>query len=193
MSAPTVAFCRLQGDVREHVAMLERAAPAPWYVDRGTGPRRRHRHARRRVDHDAQAGPRLRPVRAARGAAGRPAAFGTCAGMILLADRIEAAPRTRRRSAGSTSWCAATRSGARWTRSRPKTMITGFDAVPRAVHPRALGGEADQGTTSRSSPWRKVMGRIVAVRQAPARHVVPPRDHRRPPLPALSWSRWPTS
>ena len=52
---------------------------------------RRAGHPRRRVDHDGQAGPDLRAVRAAAEAdraTGMPA-FGTCAGMILLADRIE--------------------------------------------------------------------------------------------------------
>ena len=65
--------------------------------------------------------------------------YGSCAGMILLADDgPRHAARTTRASAGSTSWCAATRSAARSTRSRPTSTSTGIEGDPvRAVFIRA--------------------------------------------------------
>ena len=44
--------------------------------------------------------------------------FGSCAGMIMLADRLVDAPAGRRRSAASGSASGGTRSAGRWTRSR---------------------------------------------------------------------------
>ena len=88
---------------------------------------RRAGHPRRRVDHDVQAGPHLRPVRAA------PAADqGGHAGLRHLRrddharrpDRGRHAP-TRRRSAGSTSPSAATPSAARSTPSRATSTSPG--------------------------------------------------------------------
>lgn len=91
-AVPTVGVLALQGDVREHLAMLERAGAVAVPV-------------RRPVDLDAIDGIVLPggesttmhklarifdlfdPLRSAL-ATGLPA-FGTCAGMILLADRIE--------------------------------------------------------------------------------------------------------
>ena len=65
-------------------------------------------------------------------------AFGTCAGMILLAAHV--ARRSRRSaiaSRRSTSTSAATATGARSIRSRPTIDVVGdSSAVPRRVHPR---------------------------------------------------------
>ena len=92
MSAPTIGVLALQGDVREHLAMLERAGARAVKVRRpeelehvdgivmpGGESTTVHKLAR--------AFDLFEPLRdALRG--GMPA-FGTCAGMILLADRIE--------------------------------------------------------------------------------------------------------
>ena len=91
MSAPTIGVLALQGDVREHLAMLERAGAHAVKVRRpeelahvdgivmpGGESTTMHKLAR--------AFDLFEPLRdALRG--GLPA-FGTCAGMILLADRV---------------------------------------------------------------------------------------------------------
>ena len=103
--------------------------------------RRRAGAARRRVDHDRQAGPHVRPARAAARARSptgcRPTA--RAPGMILLADRIDAdGDRSRRPSAASTSRCAATPSAARSTRSRRTSTSTASTGGPvHAVFIRA--------------------------------------------------------
>ena len=89
---PTIGVLALQGDVREHLAMLERAGARPVAVRRPA--------ELDRVDGIVMPGGEsttmsklartfdlLDPLRATIGA-GLPA-FGTCAGMIMLADHIE--------------------------------------------------------------------------------------------------------
>jgi 5'-phosphate synthase pdxT subunit len=89
---PTIGVFALQGDVREHLTMLEGAGARALAV-------RRPRELESvdaivipggRVDHDVQAGPDVRPLRPLRDriSAGMPT-LGTCAGMIMLADTIE--------------------------------------------------------------------------------------------------------
>ena len=92
-AGPTIGVLALQGDVREHLAMLARAGAAPLAV--------RRPEELDRVDGIVMPGGEsttmaklartfevLDPLRE-RLRSGLPA-FGTCAGMILLADRIEA-------------------------------------------------------------------------------------------------------
>ncbi len=92
MSAPRIGVLALQGDVREHLAMLETSGAQPVAVRRpeelaevqamvlpGGESTTMHKLA---VIFDL-----FQPLRE-RIAAGMPA-FGTCAGMIMLADRLE--------------------------------------------------------------------------------------------------------
>ena len=109
----------------------------------------------------------LEPLRE-RIAGGLPA-YGSCAGMILLADRIARRPRrTSRRSAASTSPSGATPSAGRSTRSRPTSTSTGVPGGPvHAVFIRAPWVESvgpDVEVLGRSSRG-PAAGRIVAVRQ----------------------------
>ena len=64
-------------------------------------------------------------------------AFGTCAGMILLATEIVDGRPDQPGSARSTSACAATPSAARSTPSRPTWLVTGLDGPLHAVFIRA--------------------------------------------------------
>ena len=96
---------------------------------------RRPRAARRRVDDDGQAGPGVRllePLRAAL-RAGLPA-YGSCAGMILLADRIAgraAGPGDARRARHRR--CGATPSAGRSTPSRRTSTFDGLDRPARCT------------------------------------------------------------
>ena len=129
----------LQGDFREHAAMLADAGATPVEVRTRRAARRRRlpRDPRRRVDHDRRSSRArcglVEPIRE-RAAAGMPI-FGTCAGMIVLA-----AARGGRRAAASTSWtsaCAATRTAVRSIRSRPTSRSTGIEHPVRGVFIRA--------------------------------------------------------
>ena len=144
-----IGVLALQGASAAHADALRRLG-----ADAGRGPhpgaarrRRRRRPARRRVDHHVVPARQQRAARARWPSAwptGMPA-FGTCAGMILLAtDVLDGRARPALASARSTSPCAATPSAARSTRSRPTSTSTGLDEpVPRRVHPgpgrRAVG------------------------------------------------------
>ena len=96
----------------------------------------------------------LEPLRAAV-RSGLPV-YGSCAGMILLADRILDAPAgPGDRSAASTSPCAATPSAGRSTPSSPTIALDGLDGRPvHAVFIRAPWvEEAGEGV--------EVLGRVV--------------------------------
>ena len=175
-----IGVLALQGDVREHLAALRgarrrRRVPVrrPEELDR----RRRPRAARRRVDDDGKlAAPSTCSSRCASASRGGLPAFGSCAGMILLADRIARRHRrTRRRSAGSTSPCAATPSAARSTPSRPTSTSTGSTAAPCTRSSSGRRGSRRPARASRCSAGvggGAADGRIVAVRQGqPAGHV----------------------
>ena len=183
MSAPTIGVLALKGDVREHLAMLERAGA------RAVKVRRPEELAH--VDgivmpvgesttmHKlARAFDLFEPLRdALRG--GMPA-FGTCAGMILLADRIE----------GGTA---------------DQETFGGLDVVVRR---NAFGRQVDSfeaarpgwrrsGTTSRSSPPWPRGRRWVGSSRSDRRTCSPRRSTPRSPATTAStgssWSRWPRS
>ena len=168
---PVVGVLALQGDVREHLRMLadsgaealpvrrpaELAAVDALVIPGGESTT---------IVRLARIFDLLEPIRA-RLATGMPA-LGTCAGMILLADRLVGGTgRRRARSAGSTSPSAGTRSDGRSTRSRARSSFAGFDTPLHAVFIRApwveeVGASVEvlARVAAGSDP-----GRIVAVRQ----------------------------
>ena len=116
----------------------------------------------------------LEPVRG-RLAAGMPA-YGSCAGMILLAAEVLDGRPDQQQLGGRTSWCGATRSAGRSTRSRRTCSCRGVAGGPvRAVFIRApwvesVGpGVEVLGTVPRvtltGAQAGAAAGRAVAVRQ----------------------------
>ena len=109
----------------------------------------------RRVDHDGQAGPRPSSCssRCASGSRDGLPAFGTCAGMIMLADRIAGRHRRTRRRFGGLDIVGApqrVRPAGRLVRGRPRRRRRSTTAVPRGVHPGAVGRAGRHGRRGRS-------------------------------------------
>ena len=162
MSAPTIGVLALQGDVREHLAMLERAGARAVKVRRpeelarvdgivmpGGESTTMHKLAR--------AFDLFEPLHDALGG-GMPA-FGTCAGMILLADRIEGGTADQETFGGLDVVVRRNAFG---------RQVTGFDAPFHALFIRApwvekVGHDVQIVATVAAG---EAMGRIVAVRQA---------------------------
>ena len=171
MSAPTIGVLALQGDVREHLAMLERAGARAVKVRRpeelahvdgivmpGGESTTMHKLAR--------AFDLFEPLRdALRG--GLPA-FGTCAGMILLADRIEGGTADQETFGGLDVVVRRNAFGRQVDSFEAELAVTGFDAPFHAMFIRApwvekVGHDVQVVATVAAG---EAMGRIVAVRQA---------------------------
>jgi 5'-phosphate synthase pdxT subunit len=171
MSAPTIGVLALQGDVREHLAMLERAGAHAVKVRRpeelahvdgivmpGGESTTMHKLAR--------AFDLFEPLRdALRG--GLPA-FGTCAGMILLADRIEGGTADQETIGGLDVVVRRNAFGRQVHSFEAELAVTGFDAPFHALFIRApwvekVGHDVQVVATVATG---EAMGRIVAVRQA---------------------------
>ena len=170
MSAPTIGVLALQGDVREHLAMLERAGARAVKVRRpeelehvdgivmpGGESTTMHKLAR--------AFDLFEPLRdALRG--GMPA-FGTCAGMILLADRIEGGTADQETFGGLDVVVRRNAFGRQVDSFEAELAVTGFDAPFHAMFIRAPWVEKvghDVGVVATVAAG-EAMGRIVAVRQ----------------------------
>ena len=171
MSGPTIGVLALQGDVREHLAMLERAGARAVKVRRpeevaqvdgivmpGGESTTMHKLAR--------AFDLFEPLRdALRG--GLPA-FGTCAGMILLADRIEGGTADQETFGGLDVVVRRNAFGRQVDSFEAELAVTGFDAPFHALFIRApwvekVGHDVQVVATVASGD---AVGRIVAVRQA---------------------------
>ena len=170
MSAPTIGVLALQGDVREHLAMLERAGARAVKVRRpeelqhvdgivmpGGESTTMHKLAR--------AFDLFEPLRdALRG--GMPG-FGTCAGMILLADRIEGGTADQETFGGLDVVVRRNAFGRQVDSFEAELAVTGFDAPFHAMFIRApwvekVGHDVQVVATVAAG---EAMGRIVAVRQ----------------------------
>jgi 5'-phosphate synthase pdxT subunit len=171
MTGPTVGVLALQGDVREHLAMLERAGARAEKVRRpeelehvdgivmpGGESTTMHKLAR--------AFGLFEPLREAlRG--GLPA-FGTCAGMILLADRLEGGTADQETFGGLDVVVRRNAFGRQVDSFEAELAVTGFDAPFHALFIRApwvekVGHDVQVVATVASGD---AVGRIVAVRQA---------------------------
>ena len=170
MSAPTIGVLALQGDVREHLAMLERAGARAVKV--------RRPEELEHVDGIVMPGGEsttmhklacvfelFEPLRdALRG--GMPA-FGTCAGMILLADRIEGGTADQETFGGLDVVVRRNAFGRQVDSFEAELAVTGFDAPFHAMFIRApwvekVGHDVQVVATVAAG---EAMGRIVAVRQ----------------------------
>ncbi len=169
-AVPTIGVLALQGDVREHLAMLEETGA------RAVKVRRAEELAH--VDGIVMPGGEsttmaklartfglFEPLRdALRG--GLPA-FGTCAGMILLADRIEAGTADQETFGGLDVVVRRNAFGRQVDSFEAELAVTGFDAPFHALFIRApwvekVGHDVRVVATVASGD---AVGRIVAVRQ----------------------------
>ena len=172
MSAPTIGVLALQGDVREHLAMLERAGARAVKVRRpeelehvdgivmpGGESTTMHKLAR---TFDL-----FEPLRdALRG--GMPA-FGTCAGMILLADRIEDGAAGQETLGGLDITVRRNAFGRQVDSFEGDLDFAGLDGRVHAIFIRApwvesVGDDVEPLARVDHGP---AAGRIVAVRQGP--------------------------
>ena len=171
MSSPLIGVLALQGDVREHRAMLERAGARTLAV-------RRPREVEQ-VDALVMPGGEsttmtrlartfelLEPV-AGRLREGLPA-FGTCAGMILLADRIEAGVAGQETFGGLDVVVRRNAFGRQVDSFEADLDVVGLDRPFHAMFIRApcveKVGDGVEAVATVASGNR--VGRIVAVRQA---------------------------
>ena len=171
MSSPLIGVLALQGDVREHRAMLERAGARTLAV-------RRPREVEQ-VDALVMPGGEsttmtrlartfdlLEPV-AGRLREGLPA-FGTCAGMILLADRIEAGVAGQETFGGLDVVVRRNAFGRQVDSFEADLDVVGLDRPFHAMFIRApcveKVGDGVEVVATVASGNR--VGRIVAVRQA---------------------------
>ena len=170
-AGPTIGVLALQGDVREHLAMLARAGATPLAV--------RRPEELDRVDGIVMPGGEsttmaklartfevLDPLRE-RLRSGLPA-FGTCAGMILLADRIEGGVAGQETIGGLDVVVRRNAFGRQVDSFEADLEVAGLDAGFHALFIRApwvekVGAEVQVVATVASG---EAMGRIVAVRQA---------------------------
>jgi 5'-phosphate synthase pdxT subunit len=167
---PTIGVLALQGDVREHLAMLARCGVAG----------RRLRRAEELAEVDGLVVPGgesttivklartfelLDPLRAAV-ASGLPV-LGTCAGMILLADRIEGGTDGQETLGGLDVVVRRNAFGRQVDSFEADVAVTGMAEPFHAVFIRApwvekVGADVDVVATVAAGP---AAGRIVAVRQ----------------------------
>ena len=169
--APIIGVLALQGDVREHLAMLARTGVRTLAVRRPA--------ELAQVDGLVMPGGEsttvatlarvfdlLEPLREAlRG--GLPA-FGTCAGMIMLADRIEGGVEGQETFGGLDVVVRRNAFGRQQDSFEAELDVAGFDAPFHALFIRAPWVEkvgADVRVVATIASERE-MGRIVAVRQA---------------------------
>jgi 5'-phosphate synthase pdxT subunit len=171
MSAPVVGVLALQGDVREHLAMLERAGaravkvrrPAELEaVDAIVMPGGESTT----IEKLARAFDLFEPLRE-RLHAGLPA-FGTCAGMIMLAEHIEGGVAGQQTFGGLDVVVRRNAFGRQVDSFEADLDVSGFDRVFHAMFIRApwvekVGDDVQVVATVASGA---ALGRIVAVRQA---------------------------
>jgi pyridoxal 5'-phosphate synthase pdxT subunit len=171
MSTPTIGVLALQGDVREHRAMLERAGAATVAVRRPA--------ELDQVDGIVMPGGEsttiyklartfglFEPLRDAI-RAGLPA-FGTCAGMIMLADHIEGGIAGQETIGGLDVVVRRNAFGRQVDSFEADLDVTGFEQPFHAMFIRAPWVEKvgqDVEVVARVATGEAV-GRIVAVRQA---------------------------
>lgn len=171
MSAPTIGVLALQGDVREHRAMLERAGAATVAVRRAA--------ELDQVDGIVMPGGEsttiyklartfglFEPLRDAI-RAGLPA-FGTCAGMIMLADHIEGGIAGQETIGGLDVVVRRNAFGRQVDSFEADLDVVGFEQPFHAMFIRAPWVEKvgqDVEVVARVATGEAV-GRIVAVRQA---------------------------
>jgi len=170
-SQPLVGVLALQGDVREHRAMLERAGARTTVVRRAAeldevdgivlpgGESTTVAKLARTFELLEPLADRLR--------SGLPA-FGTCAGMILLADRIEDGVPGQETFGGLDVVVRRNAFGRQVDSFEAELGVDGFDAPFHAMFIRApwvekVGADVAVVATVASGPQA---GRIVAVRQA---------------------------
>ena len=169
--SPTIGVLALQGDVREHVAMLERAGARTLKVRRPAeldqvdaivmpgGESTTMEKLARAFDLFDPLQARLR--------AGLPA-FGTCAGMIMLADRIEGGTSGQQTFGGLDVVVRRNAFGRQVDSFEADLDVDGFTEPFHAMFIRApwvekVGRDVQVVATVASG---EAMGRIVAVRQA---------------------------
>ena len=171
MSAPVVGVLALQGDVREHLAMLEDAGaravkvrrPAELEaVDAIVMPGGESTT----IEKLARAFDLFEPLRE-RLHAGLPA-FGTCAGMIMLAEHIEGGVAGQQTFGGLDVVVRRNAFGRQVDSFEADLDVAGFDRVFHAMFIRApwvekVGDDVQVVATVASGA---AVGRIVAVRQA---------------------------
>ncbi len=171
MSAPVVGVLALQGDVREHLAMLEHAGaravkvrrPAELEaVDAIVMPGGESTT----IEKLARAFDLFEPLRE-RLHAGLPA-FGTCAGMIMLAEHIEGGVAGQQTFGGLDVVVRRNAFGRQVDSFEADLDVSGFDHVFHAMFIRApwvekVGDDVQVVATVASGA---ALGRIVAVRQA---------------------------
>jgi pyridoxal 5'-phosphate synthase pdxT subunit len=170
MSAPVIGVLALQGDVREHRAMLERTGATSLAVRRPAELERLDGLVMpggesTTIEKLARAFDLFEPLRAEL-RAGLPA-FGTCAGMIMLADRIEGGIAGQQTFGGLDVVVRRNAFGRQVDSFEADLDVTGFAHTFHAVLIRApwvekVGNGVQVVATVASG---RAMGRIVAVRQ----------------------------
>lgn len=183
MTGPTIGVLALQGDVREHRAMLERAGAGATVAVRRPG-------ELAQVDGIVLPGGEsttmsklartfelLDPLRSAV-RDGLPA-FGTCAGMILLADHIEAGIVGQETIGGLDVVVRRNAFGRQVDSFEAELDLTDFDEPFHAVFIRApwvekVGADVDVVARVTAASRPEAVGRIVAVRQ---RHLLATSFH----------------
>ena len=183
MTGPTIGVLALQGDVREHRAMLERAGAAATVAVRRPA-------ELASVDGIVLPGGEsttmsklartfglLDPLREAV-ADGLPA-FGTCAGMILLADHIEAGIVGQETIGGLDVVVRRNAFGRQVDSFEAELAVADFDEPFHAVFIRApwvekVGADVEVVARVTAASRPEAVGRIVAVRQ---RHLLATSFH----------------
>ena len=183
MTGPTIGVLALQGDVREHRAMLERA---------GAGATVAVRRPAELASVDgivlpggesttmsklARTFDLLDPLREA--IAGGLPAFGTCAGMILLADHIEAGIVGQETIGGLDVVVRRNAFGRQVDSFEAELEVTDFTEPFHAVFIRApwvekVGADVEVVARVTAASRPEAVGRIVAVRQ---RHLLATSFH----------------
>ncbi len=169
--SPTIGVLALQGDVREHLAMLERAGARtlkvrrPAELDQVDGIVMPGGESTT-MEKLARAFDLFDPLQA-RLRAGLPA-FGTCAGMIMLADHIEGGTRGQQTFGGLDVVVRRNAFGRQVDSFEADLDVDGFTEPFHAMFIRApwvekVGRDVQVVATVASG---RAMGRIVAVRQA---------------------------
>lgn len=183
MTGPTIGVLALQGDVREHRAMLERAGAAATVAVRRPaelasvdgivlpgGESTTMSKLARTFD-------LLDPLREA--IAGGLPAFGTCAGMILLADHIEAGIVGQETIGGLDVVVRRNAFGRQVDSFEAELDVADFDEPFHAVFIRApwvekVGADVEVVARVTAASRPEAVGRIVAVRQ---RHLLATSFH----------------